>query len=173
MVRVDHRFSDKTTAFVRVNIDRAVSNVPLASSGQYLEDTQVLNSSPENGTIELLHVFSPTFVNEAKFGFNRSTANTTDVNHTGSLYAFSVSGFTTLNNNRVSIGAGNTFAGIDNLTKIRGRNVIKAGVEIRRVQMNQGKGRQRYDLLCFRERFRGRPGEYRQVHRSGADQRAA
>ena len=46
MMRVDHRFSDKTTAFVRVNIDRAVSNVPLASSGQYLQDTQVLNSSP-------------------------------------------------------------------------------------------------------------------------------
>ena len=122
-----------------MNIDRAVSNVPLASSGQYLEDRQVLNSSPENGAIELLHVFSPTLVNEAKFGFNRSTADTTDANHTGSLYAFSVSGFTTLNNDRVSIGSGNTFAGIDNLTKIHGRNVIKAGVEIRRVQMNQGR----------------------------------
>ena len=139
MMRVDQRFSDKTTAFVRVNIDRAVSNVPLASSGQYLEDQQVLNSSPDNGAIELMHVFSPTLVNEAKFGFNRSTANTTDVNHTGSLYAFSVSGFTTLNNDRVSIGSGNTFAGIDNLTKISGRNVIKAGVEIRRIQMNQGR----------------------------------
>jgi len=139
MVRVDQRFSDKTTAFVRVNIDQAVSSVPLASSGQYLEDRQVLNSSPDNAAIELLHVFSPTLVNEAKFGFNRSTADTTDANHTGSLYAFSVSGFTTLNNDRVSIGSGNTFAGIDNLTKISGRNVIKAGVEIRRIQMNQGK----------------------------------
>jgi hypothetical protein len=139
MMRVDHRFSDKTTAFIRMNIDRAVSNVPLATSGQYLEDRQVLNSSPDNGAIELLHVFSPSLVNEAKFGFNRSTANTTDANHTRSLYAFSISGFTTLNNDRVSIGSGNTFAGIDNLTKISGRNVIKAGVEIRRVQMNQGK----------------------------------
>ncbi len=140
MMRVDHRFSDRTTGFVRVNVDRAVSNVPLASSGQYLEDRQILNSSPVNGAIELMHVFSPSLVNEAKFGFNRSTADTTDVNHTGLLYAFSVSGFTTLNNNRVSIGSGNTFAGIDNLTEIKGRNVIKAGVEIRRVQMNQGRG---------------------------------
>jgi len=139
MVRVDQRFSEKTTAFVRLNIDRALSSVPLASSGQYLEDRQVLNSSPENGVVELLHIFSPSFVNETKLGFNRSTANTTDANHTGSLYAFSVSGFTTLNNDRVSIGSGNTFAGIDNLTKIKGRNVIKAGVEIRRVQMNQGR----------------------------------
>jgi hypothetical protein len=140
MMRVDQRFSDKTTAFVRLNIDQAVSSVPLASSGQYLEDQQVLNSSPDNAAIELMHIFSPTLVNEAKFGFNRSTANTIDANHTGSLYAFSVSGFTTLNNDRVSIGSGNTFAGIDNLTKIRGRNAIKAGVEIRRVEMNQGKG---------------------------------
>ena len=139
MVRVDHRFSDKTTGFVRLNIDRAVSNVPLASSGQYLEDRQVLNSSPENGAIELLHIFSPALVNEAKFGFNRSTADTTGVNHTGSPYAVSVPGFTTLNNNRISIGVGNTFAGIDNLTRIAGRNVIKAGVEIRRIQMNQGR----------------------------------
>ncbi len=139
MTRMDHQFSARTTAFVRFNVDRAVSSVPLASSSQYLEDLQVLNSSPENGTVELLHIFSPQLVNEAKFGFNRSTADTTDVNRTGSLYAFSVPGFTTLNNDRISIGAGNTFAGIDNLTKIHGRNVIKAGVEIRRVQMNQGK----------------------------------
>jgi hypothetical protein len=139
MMRVDHRLSDKTTAFVRMNIDRAVSSVPLASSGQYLEDRQVLNSSPENAAIELLHVFSPGLVNEAKFGFNRSTADTTDVNQTGSLYAISVPGFTTLNNDRVSVGAGNTLAGLDNLTKIVGRNVIKAGAEIRRVQMNQGR----------------------------------
>jgi hypothetical protein len=139
MMRVDQRFSDRTTAFVRVNIDRAVSNVPLASSGQYLADRQVLNSSPENAVVELMHFFSPGLVNESKFGFNRSTAITTNANQTGLLYAFSVPGFTTLNNDRVSIGAGNTFAGIDNLTKVAGRNVIKAGVEVRRIQMNQGK----------------------------------
>jgi hypothetical protein len=139
MIRVDHRFSDKTTAFVRVNIDRAVSSVPLASSGQYLADRQVLNSGPDNVATELLHIFSASLVNEAKFGFNRSTADMTNANQTNSLYAFSVPGFTTLNNNRVSIGAGNTFAGLDNVTKIFGRHVIKAGAEIRRIQMNQGK----------------------------------
>ena len=139
MIRVDHNFAEKTTAFARFNIDRAVSNVPLAASGQYLADRQVLDSSPENGAIELLHIFSPTLVNEAKVGVNRSTADATDVNHTGSLYAISIPGFTTLNNDRVSIGAGNTFAAIDNLTKIRGRNVIKAGAEFRRIEMNQGR----------------------------------
>ena len=138
MFRLDHRFSEKTTAFVRASIDYAVNTQPLASSGNYLLDQQQLTSHPVNAGIELLHIFSSTLVNEAKFGFNRSTAYTTNLNQTGQLYAFSVTGFTTLNNNKVSIGAGNSFAGIDNLTWIKGRHVIKAGVEIRRVQMNQG-----------------------------------
>lgn len=139
MVRVDQRFSDRTTAFVRVSIDRAVSTSPLASSGQYLEDRQTLDSAPDNVAVELLHIFSPSLVNEFEFGFNRSTAYTTNVNQTGQLYAISVPGFTTLNNDRVSIGAGNTFAEIDNLTKVVGRHVIKVGAEVRRIQMNQGK----------------------------------
>jgi hypothetical protein len=138
MFRLDHRFSEKTTAFVRASIDYAINTQPLASSGNYLLDQQELTSHPVNAGVELLHVFSPTLVNEAKFGFNRSTAYTTNINQSGQLYAFSVTGFTTLNNNKISIGAGNTFAEIDNLTWIRGRHVVKAGVEIRRVQMNQG-----------------------------------
>ena len=138
MFRVDHRFSDKTTMFVRANIDEAVSNAPLASSGQYLEDQQQLTSSPVNAAIELLHIFSPTLLNEIKFGFNRSTADTTNINQTGALYAFSVSGFTTLNNDKVSTGVGNSFSEIDNVTWVKGRHTVKAGVEIRRIQLNQG-----------------------------------
>ncbi|HTS37858.1 MAG TPA: carboxypeptidase regulatory-like domain-containing protein [Candidatus Solibacter sp.] len=138
MFRLDHHFSEKTTAFLRANIDFAVNTQPLASSGNYLLERQQLTSDPVNAGIELLHVFSPTLVNEVKFGFNRSTAFTTNINQSGQLYAFSVTGFTTLNNDKVSIGAGNSFAEIDNLTWIKGRHVVKAGVEIRRVQMNQG-----------------------------------
>ena len=84
------------------------------------------DSAPVNGAIELLHVFSPNLVNEAKFGFNRGTAITTDINHTGIPYAVSVSGFTTLNNNRISKGMGNSFSEIDNLTWIKGRHTVKA-----------------------------------------------
>ena len=136
MFRLDHVFSDKTSAFVRANIDEAVNTQPNGS----LADQQQLTSSPVNAVVELMHIASLTLVNEAKFGFNRSTANTTNINQTGLLYAFSVSGLSTLNNNRVSTGAGNTFAGIDNLTWIKGRHTIKSGAEIRRVQMNQGTG---------------------------------
>jgi hypothetical protein len=138
MVRLDHRFSAATTAFVRFNFDRAVNTQPLASSGNYLLDSQQLTSAPVNGAIELLHIFSPTLVNEFKFGYNRGTADTYDINQSGIPYAVSVSGFTGLNNNRVSIGVGNSFSEIDNLTWIKGRHTLKAGVEIRRIQLNQG-----------------------------------
>jgi hypothetical protein len=142
MLRLDHHFSDKTTAFLRANIDEAINAQPLASSENYLLDQQDLSSRPVNVGIELLHTFSPKFVNEVKFGFNRSTAFTTNTNHTGVLYAFSVSdpngGFTTLNNNKANTGVGNSFSEIDNVTWVKGRHVVKAGVEIRRIQMNQG-----------------------------------
>jgi len=142
MFRLDHRFSQRTTAFVRANLDEVVNTQPLASSGNYLLDQQQLSSHPVNVGIELLHILSPTFVNEFKFGFNRSTAYTTNINHTQALYTFSVSdptgSFTTLNNNKLSTGVGNSFGWIDNATWIKGRHVLKAGVEIRRIQMNQG-----------------------------------
>jgi hypothetical protein len=138
MIRLDQRLSEKTTAFVRFNIDRAVNTQPLASSGNYLADRQQLSSGPVNGGIELLHIFSSSLVNEVKFGFNRGTANTTNLNTTGIPYAVSVSGFTTLNNDRFSTGVGNSFSGIDNLTWVKSRHTVKAGVEIRRIQLNQG-----------------------------------
>lgn len=173
MVRVDHSFSDKTTAFVRLNIDRAVSNVPLASSSQYLADSQVLNSSPENGAAEFLHVFSPGLVNEAKFGFNRSTADTTDVNHTGALYAFSVPGFTTLNNNRVSIGSGKHFRCARQPDQDQGeeRAQGRSGGSPRRDE--PGPDRQRHGFLRFSYRLCRRPGQHRQVHPGRAHQRPA
>ncbi len=132
MFRIDHHFSDETTAFVRANIDEAVNTQP---NGQLL-DRQQLTSSPVNAVIELLHIYSPTLLNEVKFGFNRSTADTTDINQTGLPYSFAVSGLTTMNTNEVTTHVGNTFAGIDNMTWIKGRHVLKAGVEIRRVQLN-------------------------------------
>ena len=52
-------------------------------------------------------------------------------------YLLASAGLTTLNNGRVNTGVGNRFAGIDDLTWVRGRHVVKAGVEIRRMQMNQ------------------------------------
>ena len=139
MFRLDYRVSDATSLYWRANIDQADYVLPYSpSSGQYLNEQEELTSYPVNTVISLMHVFSPNLINDFKFGFNRSTGDTTYLNQTGSLDAIAVAGLTSLNNGRVSTGVGNSFSWLDDLSWVKGRNVIKAGVEVRRIQMNQG-----------------------------------
>jgi hypothetical protein len=138
MFRLDEIFTPKTTAYFRFSYDAAITVVPLGTSGLYLSDRQQSNSTPVNSVIELLHIFSNNWVNEFKFGFNRSTAYRTNLSTLGSPYSVAVPGFTRLNTNQENIGAGNTFGWIDNATWVHGRNTMKFGGEVRRVQLNQG-----------------------------------
>lgn len=138
MLRLDHRFSAADTAYLRFSFDAAYSNVPLASSGAYLNDRQLVTSRPVNGELESLHIFSPRLVNELKFGFNRSTVLTTNQGLAGLPYSIAVSGFTTLANNEFKLGIGNSFSYIDNLTMVHGAHTLKFGAEVRRIQLDQG-----------------------------------
>ena len=138
MLRLDHHFTASDSAYLRFNFDAAVSNIPLVQSGSYLNDKQEVVSRPVNGELESMHIFSPTLVNELKFGFNRGNVYTTNQSSLGSPYAVSVSGFTTLSNNQFKPGVGNSFSWIDNLTLVRGSHILKLGVEVRRIQLNQG-----------------------------------
>jgi hypothetical protein len=139
MLRLDERVSDKTTFYLRFSFDAAAQQIPLAaSSGQILADRQDVSSRPVNGVLESFHVFSSSLVNEAKFGFNRGNVYTTNLASDGIPYSIAASGFTTLNNNESKIGVGNSFSAIDNLAWVVGRHVIKAGVEERRIELNQG-----------------------------------
>ena len=134
MLRLDQRFSATDTAYLRFNFDAAASYIP--SDG--LNDLQLTTSRPVNGELEELHIFSPTLVNELKFGFNRSTVFTTNQGLTNLPYSVAVAGLTTLSNNEFTTGVGNSFSYIDNLTMVRGAHTLKFGVEVRRVQLDQG-----------------------------------
>jgi hypothetical protein len=142
MVRLDQHFSPATTAFLRFNYDRSVNTQPLSAAAT---DLQQRVSTPVNGALELLHIFSPNLVNEAKFGFNRATSNTYNLNKTGILYQIAIStgpgpGFITQNYEYGSIYAGNSFSWLDNLTWILGRHTFKFGAEVRRIELNQSSG---------------------------------
>ncbi len=89
-------------------------------------NTEELTSYPVNSVIALTHVFSPTLLNDFRFGFNRGTATRIYLNPTGALYAIAVAGLTSLNNGRLSTGVGNTFRWLGDVTAVKGRNVIKA-----------------------------------------------
>jgi len=142
MLRLDHHFSLQTTSFMRFNYDRSVNTQPLSAAAT---DLQQRVSTPVNGALELLHIFSPNLVNEAKFGFNRSSSNSYNNSKTGIIYQIAIStgpgpGFITQNYDYNSIYVGNSFSGIDNLTWIHGRHTLKFGAEVRRIQLNQEYG---------------------------------
>ena len=143
MLRLDQHFSSKTTGFMRFNYDRSFGSQPVSTSATNVEQRV---SSPVNGAVELLHIFSPYLTNEAEFGFNRSSDNTYYSSATGLPYQIAISsadvgpGFGNLNYDYDTIYVGNTFAGIDNLTWLRGKHTLKFGGEIRHIQLNQHYG---------------------------------
>jgi hypothetical protein len=146
MFRIDHKFSDSTTAFVRYNADNGVTTLPagsltsggstvgtfLASVGQY--QTQV--NEPSNAVLELLKVFSPTVVNEAKVAFNRAPYISSSVSPVP--FSFSLTGASPI----AGAGYGPIFATawslLDDASFNRGSHALKAGINIRYVQANQG-----------------------------------
>ncbi len=142
ILRLDQHFTAKTTGFMRFNYDRSVNTQPISTAAT---DLQQRVTTPVNGALELLHVFNPNLVNELEFGYNRSTSNTYNLSSTGSIYQIAISagpgpGFGNLNYEYNTIYVGNTFSYIDNLTWNHGRQTIKAGVEVRHIQLNQHYG---------------------------------
>ena len=68
MFRLDYRFSDKSTAYVRYNIDNAYIDNPTDALGTH----NVIPHVPQNLVVQFQRIISPTVVNEVKFGMNRA-----------------------------------------------------------------------------------------------------
>jgi hypothetical protein len=132
MIRLDHRFTDSTSGFARFSYDNAATIAPLGT----LTDRQLNVERPLNGVAELLDVFSPTLVNEFKFGTNQMVSHS--FNLTPFPYTVNVSGYTALNPSQTTNQDGRTWSWMDNVSLVRGRNVIKFGAEVRRVGIDEG-----------------------------------
>jgi hypothetical protein len=132
--RIDHRFSEKDSIYGRYSIDDGELRVPQDAGIGLRTD----NVRPQNFVLNWQRVFSPTVVNEAKLGFNRSPLLRIDSGPFDE--EFSVSGFMTLINNQETVEAGTSFSFIDNLAVVRGRHNLKFGGETRRIHVNVGEG---------------------------------
>jgi hypothetical protein len=150
-IRVDHRFTDSTTMFVRYNIDDAFKQDPIDNLGG--RETEPIR--PSNMALQLSHVFSTRVVNEAKFGVNRSAFHhpTSGTSPTeagfGAIGVSSIPGFDDLTASQLDLEVGTTFSWIDNLSIIRGRHTLKFGVDIERIRLNNSSAAVPYSIIGF------------------------
>jgi hypothetical protein len=120
MGRLDHRFGDSTSAYVRYNVADGVIATPQSIFGNVTD----ANLTTQNVAVQLQNV-RPTFVNEAKIGFNRS-ANGRDA--AGILReTVTIPGFTAVPGSSTGADPGTSYSFADNLTLLRGRHTVKAG----------------------------------------------
>ncbi len=132
MIRVDEHFSDRTTAFLRFNSDEAVEHTP---TGQLAAQTEI-DTKFNNGVAELMHVFTPTLVNDVKFGVNQTLYHTANLSPVP--FGVSVSGFSSLTGASTTDYPSKSFDLIDDLAWSKGKHTLKFGFEIRWVLLNQG-----------------------------------
>ncbi|HEY2018315.1 MAG TPA: TonB-dependent receptor [Bryobacteraceae bacterium] len=159
-IRFDYLYSDKLKFYTRYNRDQGYGLITQNSSLSYLTEAMV----PQNLVVAANQLFSPTVINETKFGFNgaKSRVNATapqvpGIDLTG--VTLSLSGSTALGgvaglggsagvtsptgqlrlssalNGRGAPYTNYSLSFIDNLTMIRGNHNIKLGAEIRPVRM--------------------------------------
>jgi hypothetical protein len=132
MFRADYRFSDATTAYARYNIDDAYIDNPSGALG----GRSVVPHRPSNAIVQLLHIFSPTTINEAKFGVNRANYHSWGYGTSPIGISVTSASFSSLSDTSLDTEVGATFNYIDNLTLIRGRHTLKFGVNFMRVRLN-------------------------------------
>jgi hypothetical protein len=135
LVRVDHKFSEKTLLYARAQRDISLVDAPNGSS--LPEDKLQVINHPANYLLALEHTFTPNLFNETKVYINRSPFH----NPQSSALPFAVDtngSFIGLNDNTADIEVGTTYGAVDNLTWVHGRHAFKMGMEYRRVRLNQG-----------------------------------
>jgi hypothetical protein len=131
LLRLDYALSQKTDLSFRFNTDWYTTTQPA------LAQNIATQYSTPNVVFDVVHRFSPSILNDAKFGYNRqafwnpSTGNTSPysftVNDIGLSYA--------LNDDSWRID--NSYSFLDDASFYLGRHTIKAGVEIRGMQENK------------------------------------
>jgi hypothetical protein len=135
LVRIDHKFSENTTLYGRAQRDISLVDGPNGSNVA-LDRVQTINH-PANYFLALEHLFSPSLFNEIKVYVNRQPFHNPQAS--ALPYAVNTNNFVALNNNQADIEVGTTYGVLDNIVWRHGAHAFKAGMEYRRVRLNQGK----------------------------------
>ena len=136
LVRIDHKISENTLLYGRAQRDISLVDAPNGTDASLQSDKLQTINHPANYMLALQHTFRPTLFNEVKFYINRAPFHNPQAS--ALPYQVSTNDFITLNNDSADIEVGTTYGLIDNLIWSRGRHTFKAGMEYRRVRLNQG-----------------------------------
>src|SRR5580698_6321171 len=151
MVRIDHNFSNTHSLFARYTIDDSSSLVPYAGTppGTDAPGFPVIHPARNQyGTVQDRTTFGPRWINELRFGVNRTTASALiDNTHPGLSTSLSpnrplgmidITGMSLIGNTpQFPIGDFSTVYQVqDQVSRTIGRHTLKAGVEFRRLQNN-------------------------------------
>jgi hypothetical protein len=151
MVRIDHNFSSTHLLFARYTIDDSSSQVPSVGTppGTYVPGFPAFHlARNQYSTIQDRTTFGPHWINELRFGVNRTTASSSvDNTHQGLSTSLTpgrpfgmidIAGMSLLGNNpSFPLGDFSTVYQVqDQLSRTVGRHTLKFGVELRRLQYN-------------------------------------
>ncbi|MBT9330618.1 TonB-dependent receptor [Paracidobacterium acidisoli] len=131
LARADWHINDKMSAFARFNTDAFTQSKP-----DHINPlTGFHNESEPSAVIGLQNTFSPTFLNDFRYGFNRTVS--LEGQTTPLPFLLSISPFVTLDTSSGTTRNDNTFSFIDDATFQHGRHTIKAGITFLAMQENK------------------------------------
>ena len=159
-VRVDQNFSDKDQLFGRVSYSDNPEFLPgpftgIADGGSFTDGNQTVVSI--NAALSETHSFSPSLVNEARLGFTRIGSSrlqpfandlgasgtygiqgVPQVTDNGGLGSLFITGLNTLGSNEFlpSVEYNSTVQFTDNITKIQGKQTLRAGIEFQHLKFS-------------------------------------
>ncbi len=151
MVRIDHNFSSTHSLFSRYTVDDSSALVPYVGTppGTYVPGFPAFHvARNQYGTVQDRMTFGPQWINELRFGVNRTTASSligdTDRGPSISLLPgrpfgmIDIPGMSLLGNSPIfPLGDFSTVYEVqDQLSRTIGRHTLKFGLELRRLQEN-------------------------------------
>lgn len=131
LARVDYHINDRMSIFARFNTDHYTESQP----DNLNPSTGFHNENEPSAVIDVQNTFSPTILNDFKYGFNRTESLEGQL--TPFPFLLSISPFTTIDTPSGTARNDNSFSWIDDATFQLGRHTIKAGVTIFRQQENK------------------------------------